>query len=88
MVKPASERPVLRDERDGLQKYFRQDDGRSAIEIHAAFHLRDIRHEVAEVAQAAFAERRAGRARVHVDDVGADRHMDRQRNLAVSQLRR
>ena len=37
---------------------------------------RDVRHEVAEVAQAAFAERGARRVRMHVDDVGADRDVD------------
>ena len=41
---------------------------------------RHVRHEIPEIAQAAFAERPSRRRRVHVDDVGADRDVNRDRN--------
>ena len=42
---------------------------------------RDVRHEVPEIAQAALAERRARRVGVHVNDVGADGDVHRDRDL-------
>ena len=51
-----------------------------ARQVHAAIEPRDRRHEIAEVAQAAFAKRRARSGRVHVNDVGADADVNRERD--------
>src|SRR5438067_7321481 len=44
-------------ERDRLQKDLRQHDGRSAVQIDAAFQPGDIRNEVAEITETAFTNR-------------------------------
>ena len=46
-------------ERDGLEEHLGQHDRRSAVQIHAALEACDVRHEIAEVAEAPFADRRA-----------------------------
>jgi hypothetical protein len=67
-------------EGDGFQENLRQDHRGSAVQVHATLQTRHVRHEVAKIAQAAFAECRARRGGMHVQDVGTDRHVDRHRH--------
>src|SRR5205814_10673332 len=46
-------------ERDRFQEDLRQHDGGAAVQVHTALEPRDVRDEVAEIAEAALAERRA-----------------------------
>ena len=80
VVRPSSDDALISCERHRLEKHLRQDDRRSAIEVDAASQPRDGRGEIAEIAQAHVANRRAGRIRMHVDDVGAERHVHGHRN--------
>src|SRR5687768_8002842 len=64
---------------DRLEKHFGENDGRSAIEVHAALEPRDHRRKIAKVAQACVAERRTRCQRMHMHDIGADRDMYSQR---------
>ena len=50
-------RAVIARERNGFQEHLREHDRRSAVQIDAVFEPRDVRDEVAEVAQAALADR-------------------------------
>ena len=84
VVSPSSDAPLIARERDGLEEHLGQDHGRAAVQVHAAFEPRDVRDEIAEVAQAAFAERGARRVVVHVNDVGADGDVDGDRDLAAA----
>ncbi len=75
VVSPSSGDALVARQRDRLEEHLRQHDRGSAVQIDAAREPRDTGREVAEVAKARVADRRAGRIRVHVDDVGADRHV-------------
>ena len=79
----AVERPafVARD-RDRLQEHLGQHHRGSAIQVDAALEPRDRTiTKYLKSRRLRFADRRARRLRMHVDDVGADRDMRGQRDL-------
>ena len=88
VVRSASAMPRLR----ASATAFRNTSGSTTADPQFRYTPRSSRatfdDEVAEVAQAALAERRARRRRMHVDDVGADRHVHRDRNAEARRPRR
>ena len=81
VVSSASAMPRLRASATAFRKTSGSTTAEPQFKIHAVLEPRDVRDEVPEIAQAALAERRAGRRRVHVDDVGADRDVDGDRDV-------
>src|SRR5260370_35466684 len=73
--------------RDDLQKVAGKHHRGAAVQIHAMFQASHIGDKVPEIAKAALTNRRARRGWMHVDDVGADRHVHGYRNCQASRLR-
>src|SRR5579862_896972 len=72
--------PDVAREVERLHEHLGKDDGGAEVQVDAAAQARDDRGEEAEVAQAPRPDRATVGARMHVDDVGPDRDVDRRRD--------
>src|SRR5713101_6108505 len=74
----------IADHRDGFEKDFRQQNGRTPVEVNAAgMHLLDTRAEKAEIQMCCEAESSAVGGAVHVRDVRADGEVNGNRDAVL-----
>ena len=88
VVRSVQRDTLIARQRYGFQEHLGQHNCRSAVDVNAAVQFRDRCREIAEVTETGLANRRTGRCRMHVNDVGAERHVNGYRDVQTMRSNR